>query len=114
LEHGRIYAFANGEALGKSNTKVFIGSADLMPRNLYRRVEVLVPLENRTVRKQVLSQVVRALDLDKRNSWDLQPDGAYTKLEASEDNLLSAHEYFMQNPSLSGQGSLAPKTSDNK
>ena len=85
-----------------------------MPRNLYRRVEVLVPLENRTVRKQVLSQVVRALDLDKRNSWDLQPDGAYTKLEASEDNLLSAHEYFMQNPSLSGQGSLAPKTSDNK
>ena len=50
---------------------------------------------------------MRALDLDKRNSWDLQPDGAYTKLEASEDNLLSAHEYFMQNPSLSGLGSLA-------
>lgn len=114
LEHGRIYAFANGDTLGKSKTKVFIGSADLMPRNLYRRVEVLVPLENRTVRKQVLSQVLRALDLDKKNSWDLQPDGAYTKLEASEDLLLSAHDYFMQNPSLSGQGSLAPKTTDNK
>lgn len=112
LEHGRIYAFANGEEFGKSRTKVYIGSADLMPRNLYRRVEVLVPLENKTVRKQVLSQVLEALYLDKKNSWDLKPDGSYTKLDNEADGLLSAHEYFMQNPSLSGQGSLAPKSID--
>jgi len=112
LEHGRIYAFANGDSFGKSATLVYIASADLMPRNLHRRVEAFIPLENKTVRKQILSQVIAALDQDKKNSWALNPDGSYTKMLSDDEGWLSAHEYFMQNPSLSGQGSLAVQTVD--
>ena len=109
LEHGRIYAFGNGEEIGTRHTDVFIASADLMPRNLYRRVESYIPLENATVRQQILGQVIAALEQDKTDSWLLQPDGSYVKQIETEDDKLSAHAYFMTNPSLSGQGSLAKK-----
>ena len=106
LEHSRIYVFANnGEFLSDRNL-VVMSSADLMPRNLYRRVETFIPLENETVRAQVLKQVMVALLQDKSNCWELQPDGQYKKHRKTENNF-SSHTYFMQNPSLSGLGSLA-------
>ncbi len=106
LEHSRIFVFANnGEFLSDRNL-VVMSSADLMPRNLYRRVETFIPLENGTVRDQVLKQVMVASLQDKSNCWELQPDGQYKKHRKTENNF-SSHTYFMQNPSLSGLGSLA-------
>ena len=83
-----------------------MASADLMPRNLYQRVETFIPLENETVRAQVLKQVMAALLQDTSNCWELQPNGQYKKKIKSENDF-SSHAYFMQNPSLSGLGSLA-------
>ena len=111
LEHGRIYVFANGgEFLSDKNT-VMISSADLMPRNLRRRVECFMRLENPTIRKQVLHQIMVALLRDEKNAWYLQPDGSYVHPQTDETSF-SCHEYFMSNPSLSGLGSLAA-TKDN-
>lgn len=106
LEHGRIYAFANGGKLGSPKNKVLMSSADLMPRNLHRRVEMFVYLENPTVRKQVVGQIIPALLRDERNCWFLQGDGSYLHPETNED-AFCAHSYFITNPSLSGLGSLA-------
>jgi len=106
LEHGRIYAFGNGETFGEKATQVYIASADIMPRNLYRRVESYIPLENPTVRQQVLKQIIGAQNHDRRDSWMLTADGSYVKMDSGDDSL-SAHDYFMQNPSLSGLGSLS-------
>ncbi len=106
LEHSRIYVFANnGDFLSDKNI-VVMASADLMPRNLYQRVETFIPLENETVRAQVLKQVMAALLQDTSNCWELQPNGQYKKKIKSENDF-SSHAYFMQNPSLSGLGSLA-------
>jgi polyphosphate kinase len=111
LEHGRIYVFANGgEFLSDKNT-VMISSADLMPRNLRRRVECFMWLENPTIRKQVLHQIMVAHLRDEKNAWYLQPDGSYVHPQTDETSF-SCHEYFMSNPSLSGLGSLAA-TQDN-
>ena len=111
LEHGRIYVFANGgEFLSDKNT-VMISSADLMPRNLRRRVECFMLLENPTIRKQVLHQIMVAHLRDEKNAWYLQPDGSYVHPQTDETSF-SCHEYFMSNPSLSGLGSLAA-TQDN-
>jgi polyphosphate kinase len=109
LEHGRVYAFANGGRFGSSKNTVFMSSADLMPRNLLRRVEMFVQLENPTVRKQVINQILTALLQDERNSWFLMPDGSYRHPETGPDSF-SAHDYFIANPSLSGAGSLAKET----
>ena len=106
LEHGRFYVFANKGKFQDDSNLVYIASADIMPRNLYHRVEAFIPLENQTVRSQVLSQVLPAIINDRKNSWILNEFGEYYKYEES-DNLFCAHTYFMNNPSLSGQGSLA-------
>lgn len=106
LEHGRIYAFANGGKLGSPKNRVIISSADMMPRNLLRRVETFVYLENPTVRKQVITQILPALLRDQRNAWFLQGDGSYVHPETGADDFCS-HSYFIANPSLSGLGSLA-------
>ena len=102
LEHARIYCFANGEEIPSRKNKVFISSADLMPRNLDRRLEILLPIKNETVHAQVLDQIMMANYKDKKLSWELK-DNTYTKIQ-SDKNAFSAHEYFMNNPSLSGQG----------
>lgn len=83
-----------------------MSSADMMPRNLLRRVETFVYLENPTVRKQVITQILPALLRDQRNAWFLQSDGSYLHPETGADDFC-AHSYFIENPSLSGLGSLA-------
>ena len=103
LEHGRIYCFAAGRKMPSSKNKVFISSADLMQRNFDRRLELLIPITNHTVHAQILKQIMVVSLNDINQSWEMDNQGHYNRLKHDQTKI-SAQDYFIQNPSLSGTG----------
>ncbi len=114
LEHARIYCFGNGDAMPNSGAKIYVSSADLMPRNLNRRVEVFCPVENPTVHRQILNYIMVANMKDQAQSWTMSANGDYARVTSrGSEEPFNIHTYMMTNPSLSGRGAAikysAPK-----
>ncbi len=101
LEHSRVYAFQRGE-----ERRVFIGSADLMPRNLDTRVELLVPVEAPSLRGEI-EDVLERCFADDSFAWDLLPDGGWKRREGGER---SVHRELMERAL---ERSRQPRAADN-
>ena len=113
LEHSRIYCFSNGNKMPSRKVKVYISSADLMTRNLDRRVETFIPILNQTVHEQILDQIMTNYLKDNTNTSELKGDGTYEKIKNS-SRQFSSHEFFLKNSSLSGRGVNKVKNEDSK
>jgi polyphosphate kinase len=90
LEHSRIYSFQRPD-----ETRIFIGSADLMPRNLYNRVELVAPVEDETNRDQLTDVLDRAF-ADNTNSWELGEDGVWSRCSTNGDPARSLQSELME------------------
>lgn len=92
LEHPRVYYFANG-----GNPEIYMGSADLMPRNLDRRVETVFPVEDEQIKARLLDEVLRISMMDNVKARELQPDGTYKRLAPRDGEApLDSQTWFME------------------
>ncbi len=96
LEHSRVVCFGAGHGLPSDQAKVFISSADWMPRNFDRRVEILVPIRDDRSRLQLISEIMAKNLQDTEQSWELSEDGEYKLMRGVQDQAFNAHTFLME------------------
>ena len=104
LEHGRIYCFANAHVMPSVENKVYIASADWMPRNLDRRIETMVPVLSKKTKEKVLEDIMVSNLKDTEQSWLLSADGRYGRVQnVVDDAVFDAQKSFIDDAFISGQ-----------